>query len=110
MATYLIKRELTITRQEGDTADVVIVAPDVLDMDLYDVQFKVVDSSRRPVMNKTTAGGTITKDGQTITIPLLTADTKNKAGKHSWEMQITTETEVITIGRGPFIIISETIR
>jgi hypothetical protein len=110
MATYLIKREITITRQEGDTADVVIVVPDVIDMGNYEAHFSVKDNSRRTVMNKETGNGTAYVSGQTITIPLAATDTKNKPGKHRWELQLTNETEVITIGRGNFVIVNEIIR
>lgn len=111
MPTYLIKKEKPITRQEGDTAEVVVVVPDVIDMGSYEVQFKVTDSSRRAVFSKSSGAGTITVSGQTVTIPIAADDTKRKPGKHSWEMQITNNTpEVITIGRGPFVIVGEMIR
>lgn len=109
MATYLIKREIQIARQEGDTADVVVVVPDVIDMGNYQARFVVKDSSRRAVIDKKSVDGVLTVTGQTITIPLLVADTKGKAGKHRWELQLTNATEVITIGRGAFVIINEII-
>jgi len=111
MATYLIKKEKTITRQEGDTADIVIVVPDVLDMANYDAEFKVFSTQRRELISKKTAAGSAAKDGQTITIPLASADTKGQAGKHRWEMQLVNDTpEVITVGRGAFIIEREYVR
>jgi len=111
MATYIIKREKAITRQAGDyPAPIVVVVPESIDMTDYDAQFKVIASSRRTIFSKTTSGGTITKDGQTLTIPLTEADTKGKNGSHTWEMQITKTGEVITIGRGKFTILNEKIR
>jgi hypothetical protein len=111
MATYLIKKEITITRQEGDSADIVIVVPNVIDMSLYDAQFQVRDTTlRRLIISKTSNAG-ISIAGQTLTIPLATDDTKNKAGKHRWELQLSNNTpEIITIGRGTFIIVNELIR
>lgn len=110
MATFLIKREITITRQEGDTADVVIVVPEVINMANYDARFSVKDSNGRTVFDKKSENAELTISGQTITIPLLIADTKRKAGKHRWELQITNATEVITIGRGVFVIVNELIK
>lgn len=111
MATYLIKKEYDITRQEGDTADVVIVVPDVIDMQNYDVQFSVKSNMGVTIFDKKTADGTITVAGQTITIPLLATDTKDNPGKYRWELQISNNTpEVITIGRGVFLIVRELIK
>lgn len=110
MTTYLIKREISITRQEGDTADVVVVVPEILDMNSYSAQFQVRDTNRRTLFNKSSEDGTIQISGQTITIPLLPEDTKNRPGKHRWELQIASQTQLITIGRGNFSIIHEIIR
>ena len=110
MATFLIKREITITRQEGDTADVVIVVPDVINMTNYQARFSAKDSNGRTVFDKKSENAELTISGQTITVPLLIADTKRKAGKHRWELQITNENEVITIGRGVFVIVNELIK
>ena len=110
MATYLIKREITITRQEGDTADVVIVVPEVINMENYNARFAVKDNIGKTVFEKKSENSEMTITGQTITIPLLVADTKKKAGKHRWELQITNENEVITIGRGFFVIVNEIIK
>ena len=110
MATYLIKREITITRQEGDTADVVIVVPEVINMENYNARFAVKDNIGKTVFEKNSENSEMTITGQTITIPLLVADTKKKAGKHRWELQISNETEVITIGRGVFVIVNELIK
>jgi hypothetical protein len=110
MPTYLVKKEIAITRQEGDTADVVFTVPDVLDLALYNVRYHVLDNNRRYVFHKDTGEGTIQKDGQVITIPLLSEDTKEKTGTHRWEMELHNADEVITIGKGIFVIIPELIR
>jgi hypothetical protein len=114
MATYLIKSEKTITRQEGDTADIVMVVPAALDMDLYpDVIFLVVNSDAETVFQKDTIESTptITVIDQTITIPLLDTDTKGYAGEHRWELQVAdfSTPDIRTIGRGDFIINAEII-
>ena len=112
MATYLIKSEKTITRQEGDTpAPVVFVVPDSLNMSGYHVKFEVRNASLRRIISKSTEDGSISVDGQVISIPLLESDTKGNPGTHRWEMQFFNNTpEIITTGRGPFLIINEYIR
>jgi hypothetical protein len=115
MATYLIKREKPLTRQEGDfpaPIQFTVPGPDPgIDMSLFDLEFKVVDNSRRTVFHKKSADGDLTIDGQLVTIPLTETDTKRKPGKHKWEAQIKNgTTELITIGRGPFTIIPEGIK
>ena len=94
MATYLIKSEKHFTRQEGDSADVEIIVPEIIDMGNYDAHFVAVD---------------ISIQGQRITIPILPADTKGKTGKHRWELQINSTENIYTIGRGFFYIVSELI-
>jgi len=114
MATYLISSEITITRQEGDTADIVFTGPgaSVIDFTNYtEVTFAVKTNGQTAVFEKSISEGTISKNEQVITIPLLSADTKGKAGTHRWEMQISNATpEIITIGKGRFVITSEIIK
>ncbi len=109
MATYLIKREISITRQEGDTAEVTIIVPEVINMQNYNARFTVKNNSRRSLIDKKSQDGDIIITGQTITVPLLVADTKGKSGKHSWELEISSTNDVFTIGRGIFMIKSELI-
>jgi hypothetical protein len=109
MTTYLIKAQITITRQEGDTADIVITVPALLSMTGYEAQFKVYNTAGQAVLSKASPA-TITVDGQIITIPLLAADTKGKPGTHKWELQIAKTGSVITIGKGQFVIVSELIK
>lgn len=112
MHAYLIKSEKTITRQEGDCpAPIVMIVPDVVDMLNYNVKFEVHNSSMRRIISKSTEAGTVTVDGQTITIPLTEADTKGRPGKHKWEIQFYNNTpEIITAGRGPFVVTNENIK
>ena len=104
MTTYLIAREIPITRQEGDVADIVITVPAVLSLVGKKVRFQVRDINGRVIMDKKDAGLTI--DGQVISIPLYPDDTTRRAGKHRWELEVSDDNGPITIGKGPFIIIS----
>lgn len=111
MATYLVQSSISITRHEGDIADVVFTIPNPpLDITGYGVRFWVKDSSGRTIIRKDTVDATITVAGQLVTIPLLPADTKGHAGKHSWESEIYDINGPITIGYGPFVINAELIR
>lgn len=103
MPTYLIKSDITITRQEGDVADIVITVPVLLSMTGKTAKFSVFDTNNKAIIAKTT--GTLTIDGQVITIQLLPADTLRKAGKHRWELEVVDANGPITIGRGPFVIV-----
>lgn len=109
MATYLIGSETTITRQEGDSADIVMVVPDTLDMDSYpNVKLQVKTTKGVLLIDKATGSG-ISVTGQTITVTLNPVDTKNRSGRHKWECEINDGTNYITIARGPFEIEAELI-
>jgi len=109
MSTYLISEEVNITRQEGDTADIVITVPSTITLsDFTEIKMQVKNGNNL-MMGKTLSGETITVNGQTITIPLLTTDTKNKSGLHRWELELSSTTQTITIARGNFTIIKEII-
>ena len=110
MPTYLIKKAINITRQEGDSADISFVVPEILNLALYDAKFNVTTKLRNVILYKSSLDGTIAINGQTVTIPLLPDDTKHKTGNYLWELELSNENENITIGKGSFFIISEIIR
>ena len=99
MATYLIANEITITRQAGDLADITFAVPDVLSMSGKTAKFQVFDKNRNAIIEKEHPN--LTVNGQTITIPLLPDDTKDKSGTYYWELEVSSP---ITIGHGQFII------
>lgn len=100
MSTYLIGREITITRQTGDVADLVITVPDVLPLTGLQVWFRVVDLNNQNIIEK--LPDDITIAGQVITIHLEEGETKNHIGKYRWSLWVTGP---IHIGRGDFEII-----
>lgn len=111
MATYIIDREYQITRQEGDHADVVFEVPEALVLDgATEVIFQVRSADGKLYINKSTelAGG-VTVAGQVIAIELVPEDTKRRAGAQKWELQVTVQGKVYTIGRGVFLIVNELI-
>lgn len=101
MTTYRIGKELTITRQEGDVADVVITVPDVLPMAGRTAVFGVFDRAGRQVFSKDVD---IVVVGQVLSIPLLPLDTQRRSGELCWELEVTDSAGPITIGRGKFIV------
>lgn len=111
MDTYLIEDDTALVRQEGDTADLEIEVPNILDMTLFDeVKFLAV---RRGVntIEKSLSSGTITVNGQIVHMLFNEEDTKGKAGEHRWEIEAsnTTPRRVVTFARGELEIIKERI-
>lgn len=104
MATYLISSEKTITRQEGDDADIVMTIPDEFSMTGATVIFQVEDSKGNVIFTKEP-----TPALQVITITIDAADTKGKYGNRRWELQVTKAGKITTLGRGDFIIVKEMI-
>lgn len=112
MPRYLVKTEILITVQEGDTpAPVEFIVPDILDMSTYHIRFKVFGTNRQTIFTKTDEDSSITVTGQLISIPMLVSDTTGKSDTHRWEAELYNNTpEIITIGRGPFVIKGQNIK
>jgi hypothetical protein len=110
MPTYLVERPITITRQEGDLADIVFTIPAILNPADYGIRLSVKDDKGRTVLKMDTAANDITVQDQMVTIPLLPADTKGKPGNHKWEVEIYKDDGPITIGYGSFVITPELIK
>ena len=109
MASYIISKEINITRQEGDTADVVFNVPSILDMSPFtEVKFQVKSGSAT-IISKSLSGSSISVSGQVITIALAASDTKGKASGR-WELEVSADSDIKTIGRGDFNIIPELIK
>jgi len=104
MASYLITQEITITRQEGDTADIEFTVPDVLDITNATVIFQIRNAKNTILYNAAPV-----PVAQDITVPLLPATTKGYSGRHRWELQVNISGAIITIGKGDFVILPEQI-
>jgi hypothetical protein len=105
MPSYIVKKQITIRRQMGDTGDIVFNVPIILPITSREVSFTVKDSRGYLVFDKNTQNGSILKSAQTIAIALVVADTLNHSGSHHWELKLTAPSEVITIGKGIFDIL-----
>jgi hypothetical protein len=108
MTTYLIKRERTITRQEGDVADVVFTVPNIFNLVGKTIKFKVYTYAKEEILELSSGNG-ITVDTQTITCLLSPSLLVGYAGKHRWELEASDITGPITIGKGDFIVTGENI-
>jgi hypothetical protein len=112
MATYLIKEDIDITRQEGDTADIVFDMPVLLDMGSYPVvKFQTKKTYGGTIILNKTVGSGLAVVGQVITVTLDSVDTKGaNRGTFKWELEISNDTpEIITVGRGTFTVVKELI-
>lgn len=103
MATYIVKNWKKITRQEGNTADIVFIIPNIIPLSNAAIKFTVVNACFIKVIEKNNSGMVI--EGQKITIPLLENDTKSKDHICVWQLDVTKNNETITIGKGDFVII-----
>lgn len=104
MATYLIKQEKQITRQEGDTADVVFTLPEFIDPNDYEIKFSVFSNVSQGTL-MFSKSEEITIEDQKITVPILPEDTLSQEGDKYWELSISKESAKHTIGKGKFKIV-----
>ncbi|MCX6223155.1 MAG: hypothetical protein NTV01_00115 [Bacteroidia bacterium] len=108
MTTYLRGKPFKISRQEGDTADIVFHVPDCIPMTGMDVLLQVRNASGDLLFGKrNTPTGGITVDNQRIHVSLDPIDTIGYHGTHNWELQVSNSIRVQTLAGGVFIIIRE---
>lgn len=105
MTTYNIQKEITITRQEGDSSDLSINVPEILDITGATAIFQV-----RSMVDKIILSKSIIPQGQQINCLFNPQDTEGKAGIHRWELELIWGERHITIGRGNFEIIKQLIK
>lgn len=107
MASYIIKREIAITRQEGDTGSVEILVPKVVPLAGCELSFQVYDRTNKVVLRKDDDDWT-REDADThvkVSCELDRADTLNKPGTHWWELFVVGTDTHLTIGKGNFIVL-----
>lgn len=108
-----IATEISITRQEGDTGSIIFTVPAIIDLPEFTVVKFYVFRSGTAVITKELgdSSGTLNVAGQTITIDLESDDTKGYKGTNKWELEISgnPDGEIITIGKGDFVVIKEQI-
>ena len=107
MATYLKGKSRPIRRQEGDTADITITFPAILPTAGATLKFHVYkEFVGEPIITKE-----LPMLGQSVTVPLAPGDTKGKAGRHMYEIELTLpDGAVITTATNEFIIEKELIK
>ena len=116
-SSFLVRAEVTITRQEGDTGSIEFIIPATIDMTGMDVIFEVQDVDEQSVFKKESdvSETQIEIDladsrGQYVAILLDGTETKGFAATdHRWELQVSDGDDIITVGKGTFVIQSEVI-
>ena len=101
--TYIILKEITISRQEADTASLVFEVPEVLPIASRTITFQVIDRKKEVILE--IAGAQWYKEGQIISATLNPADTDGLAGRHRWALIAQDSNTRYNIGAGPFTII-----
>lgn len=103
MPSYKVIAPIKITRQMGDSGDIVFNVPEILPLTNRTVTLFIKDGANNHMLIKSSNNvNEITKSGQSINIQLTSADTENKEGTWHWELKLTMGAEVITIGYGIF--------
>jgi len=104
MATFLIKKEKTITRQQGDTSDVTFVFPDVINPEDFSIKFSVWSNVSQGTLLFEKTQDDMEIGEQTVAIPIDREDTVTVNGDRYWELVIYNEHVTHTIGKGTFKI------
>ena len=101
--TYIILREIPISRQEADTGNLVFEVPEFLPITSRTITFQVIDRNEELIIE--ISGAQWHKNGQIISTTLNPADTDGLAGKHRWTLVVQDANTRYNIGAGPFTII-----
>lgn len=105
MATFLIKKEKTITRQQGDTSDVTFVFPDVIPPAAYSINFSVWSNASQGDLLFEKDQSQMQIEEQTVTVPISREETSGISGERYWELRIFNEHTSHTIGKGIFKVL-----
>ena len=106
MPAYLIKKPHKITRQAGDSSEIVFTIPSTHPMQPGVILKFGIAVGDRVFLIKNIADMTV--DGQQVTVPLHKTDLKGRAGTFRWELVYTSVVDLdTTLGNGDFIILKE---
>jgi len=118
MATFIVDETITITRKEGNTADIEILLGEEMELEGNEVVMQVYDKTNRLVFEKTNADWTRDDytanpddpadfSGTIIRCLLSREDTNNKPGNHFFELYLTNakRNPHYIIAEGPFVIL-----
>lgn len=105
MTTFLIKKEKTIIRQQGDTSDVTFVFPEVIPPADYSIRFAVWSNVSQGTLLFEKTNNNLQIDGQSVTVPIAPEDTAEISGERYWELTISNDVRKHTIGKGTFKIV-----
>jgi len=109
MDSYIVIKETTIKRQEGDTGSIAFILPEIFDLTDKTFTFVVKTPVGNLVFEKTDDDWQ--RAGQEITAQLAADDTKGFAGNfHRWELQMQDDNNITTLAKGTFQILTELIQ
>lgn len=113
MATFLVKKPITITRQSGDDCDIVFNIPIIFSLTGVTLRFALFEKNNatRKIFLLKQAPDIIISD-QRVEISIHSSDTENKEGTYTWELEAlnTSTNKVVTIGFGDFKLIQTLIK
>lgn len=93
-----------IVVQEGDTGTLTFNFPVSFSLLGFTAKVQVRDNPGNVICEFSSALGNISIAGQDLSITVSTADTEYKAGLYKYDLQLTGNSQVITVAKGSFEI------
>ena len=90
--------------QEGDTGQLVFNFPQTFSLSGFTAKVQVRDNPGNIICEFSSALGNITIVGQDLTINVASKDTEYKPGLYKYDLQLTGNSQVITVAKGSFEI------
>lgn len=111
-SSYIVRTPVAIQRQAGDTGSIVFIVPVALSLTGFTTALFQVRNFRDEVVFEKETPTDVTIVSQTITVNLASVDTTDidTTNLYDWELQISSTTEVITVGKGTLEILKEIAR
>jgi hypothetical protein len=103
MDSFIVKKEIKLVRQVGDTGSIEFIVPNLIPIVGKTVEFKTFYQDDA-ILDKSTTNGTITVQAQKISISLSVGDVPERGNFH-WTLKIKTQTQITTIGKGTLDIV-----
>jgi DUF4097 and DUF4098 domain-containing protein YvlB len=103
MDSFNIRKEIKLVRQVGDTGSIEFIVPTIIPLAGKTVELKIFYQDD-VILDKSTTNGTITVQGQKVSISLSVGDVPEKGSFH-WTLKIKTQNQITTIGKGTFDIV-----
>lgn len=93
-----------IVVQEGDTGQLTFNFPQSFSLAGFTAKVQVRDNPGNVICEFSSALGNISIVGQDLSITVVTKDTEYKPGLYKYDLQLTGNSQVITVAKGSFEI------